>query len=46
MSPHCDLDLADRNPIFSHNTPAHDHAPPYQVQLNKVEQFRKPRGTW
>ena len=24
FSPHCDLDLEDRNPNFSHDTPGHD----------------------
>ena len=33
LSPHCDLDLEDRNPTFSHDTPGHDDAPSYQGWL-------------
>ena len=39
MSPHCDLELEDSKPIFSHDTLAHDDASPYQVWLQKVKQL-------
>ena len=41
ISPHCHLDLDDTNPIFSHENPAHYQAPPYQVWLWNVQQFRR-----
>ena len=28
MNPHSDHDLEDSNPIFLHDIPAHDNAPP------------------
>ena len=31
LSPHCNLDLKDRNPNFSHETPGHDDTSTYQV---------------
>ena len=34
LSPHCDLDLVDRN--FSHDTPGHHDAPSHQVWLHTV----------
>ena len=43
-SPHCDLDLEDGKPIFSHDTPVRDDAPPYQVWLQNAAQFRKYRA--
>ena len=39
MSPHCDLELEDSKSVFSHDTPAHDDTPPYQVWLQKVLQL-------
>ena len=36
MSPHCELDLEDRIPVFSHDIPAYGGAPEYQVWLQKV----------
>ena len=36
ISPYCVLDLKDSNPIFLHETPAHNDAPPYQVWLQKL----------
>ena len=36
LSPHCDLDLEDRNLTFSHDTLGHDDAPSYPVSLKKV----------
>ena len=38
---HCDFDLEVSTPLFMHDTPAHDDAPPNQVCLQKVEQFRR-----
>ena len=43
ISPRCDLDLEDSQPIFRHYTPAHDNTPPYQVWLQKVERFKRYR---
>ena len=31
LSPHCDLDLEDRNPTFPHDTLGRDDAPSHQV---------------
>ena len=39
--PHCDLDLEDSKPIFSHDILAHNDAPPYPGWLQKVQQLRK-----
>ena len=36
----CDFDPEDSNPFFLHDTPPHDNAPPYEVWLQKAEQFR------
>ena len=33
VSPHCDLDLENRNPNVLHDTPGHDDTPTYQVSL-------------
>ena len=41
MSPHCNPELEDSKPIFLHDTLAQDDASPYQVWLQKVQQFRK-----
>ena len=41
FTPHCDLDLGDRKRSFSHGTPGHDDAPPYQVPWRKVKWFRR-----
>ena len=41
--PYCDLDLDDRNPTFSHDTPDHDDAQPCQVSRRKVKWFRRYR---
>ena len=38
-NPHCDLDLEDSNPMFTQDTPTHNHAPPFQVWLQKLQQF-------
>ena len=39
-NPHCDLDLEDSNPMFTQDTPTHNHVPPLQVWLQKLQQFR------
>ena len=31
MSPHCEFDLEDSKPFFSHDTPTYGDASPYQV---------------
>ena len=31
ISPCCDLDIEDSEPIFLHDTSPHDYTPPYQV---------------
>ena len=36
INPHCDLDLEDRFPVFSHDILAHGGAPQYQVWLQTV----------
>ena len=36
LTPHCDLDLEDRNPTFLHDTLGHDDAPSYQVWLHNL----------
>ena len=41
LSPHCDLELEDRNPAFSYDTLSHADAPTYQVSLRKVKFFRR-----
>ena len=41
MSPHCDPELEDSKPVFLYGTLAHDDALPYQVWLQKVQQWRK-----
>ena len=41
MSLHCDPELEDSEPIFLHDTVAHDVALPYQVWLQKVQQLRR-----
>ena len=41
ISPHCDLDTEDSEPILLHDTLPHDKIPPYQVWLKMVEQFRR-----
>ena len=41
MSLHCDLDLEYSKPIFSQDTLSHFDVPPYQVWLQKVQQFRR-----
>ena len=41
MNPHCDPLLEDSNPIFLHDTLAHDDASPYQVWLQKIQQLGK-----
>ena len=43
MSPHCDLELEDRKPVFLHDTLAHYNASPYQVWLQKIQQLRRYR---
>ena len=35
ISPHCDLDLEDRIPFFSHDIPAHGGVPQYQQKFAK-----------
>ena len=37
ISPRCDLDTEDSEPIFLHDTPPRDNTPPYQVCLKMVE---------
>ena len=41
LSRHCDLDLEDRNPNFSHDTQVHDDARTYQVSFRKDKWFRR-----
>ena len=41
MSPHCDLELEDDVPMFSHDSFAHDDTSSYQVWLQKVQQLRR-----
>ena len=41
MTPHCDLDLEDRNPTFTHDTPGYDDALSYQVWLHTVQWFER-----
>ena len=41
MSPHCDLDIEDSEPIFLHDTPPHGNTPQNQVWLKTVRQFRR-----
>ena len=31
ISPCCDLDIEDSEPLFLHDTPPHNNTPPYQV---------------
>ena len=33
VNPHCDIDLEDRSPFFSHDIPSHGGVPQYQVWL-------------
>ena len=40
MSPHYDLNPEDSQPIFLHDTLAHDDASPHEVWLQKVQQLR------
>ena len=40
MSPNLDLDLETTNQSFC-NTAAHDDAPPYEVELQKTDGFRR-----
>ena len=42
ISPHCDLDIDDREPVFflSDNLPP-DNTPQYQVWFKMVERFRR-----
>ena len=35
VSPHCDLDTEDSEPIFLHDTSPHDNTPPYQAYKKK-----------
>ena len=44
MSPHCDPELEDSEPIFLHDTVAHDVASPYKVRLQKAQQMRRYRS--
>ena len=44
ISPHCDLDLEDRIPFFSHDIPAHGGVPQYQVWLQKVAKKHSAEG--
>ena len=41
LSPHCDLDHEDSEPIFLQDTLAHDEASSYQVWLQKVQQLSR-----
>ena len=41
LSPQCDLDLQDSNPLWSHNISPQKAAALCQVWLQKVEQFRR-----
>ena len=43
MSPHCDPELEDNQPICFHDTLTHDVASPYHVWLQKVKQLRRYR---
>ena len=44
MTPHCDLDLEDRNQTFSHETLGYDDAPSYRVWLHAVEKLSSGKG--
>ena len=37
ISPHCDLDVEDSEPIFLQDTSPDDNTPPYQVWLKKIK---------
>ena len=39
LNPHCDIDAEDRCPIVLHYIPPYSDAPPYQIWLQKAEQF-------
>ena len=41
LSPHCDRDLEDSNPKWSHNTPTRADAPLYHICLQKVYKYRR-----
>ena len=41
LSPRCDSELEDGNPILLHDTLAHDDASPYQIWLQKIQQLRR-----
>ena len=41
MSPHCDPELEDSEPIFLHDILADDVASPYQIWLQKVQQLQR-----
>ena len=43
MSPHCDPEPEDSEPIFLHDILAHNVASLYQVWLQKVQQLRRYR---
>ena len=36
LTPHCDLDIEDKNPALSHDTPGHVDAPSYPVWLHTL----------
>ena len=39
LNPHRDLNIKDSDSKLSHNTPAHDHAPLYQIWLQMVQKY-------
>ena len=41
LTDHCDLDLEDSNPIFSHDILVHDDALSYQTWLEEVKQYKQ-----
>ena len=43
LSPCCDLDIEDSEPVFVHDTLPHDNTPHYQIWLKMVVQFRRYR---
>ena len=43
ISPRCDLNHEDCEPVFLHDIPAYDSTPPYQVWFKTVERFKRYR---
>ena len=39
MSPHCDLEIEEGKPIFSHDTPAHDDASPTKFDQERFSSY-------